>query len=956
MLQVWLLGSPRFRADARVANFAAPPRAVSLLAYLLVRGEQSRSALTGIFWRGLPEAEAAKKLRSHLWYIRASGLPDSVTQWLVADRRTVRWQPTEPVWVDVVEYESLAADPQAAERAVELYGGDFLAGIDDQWLRPVRSALRERQAGLLSLIAERARRSGDPAKAAEYARRALDIDPHREDALRALVGAVGDSGNRASAAEAYREFAQRLLTDLGVEPAAETTAVYRSVLGVGGEAAHNLPAAVTSFQGRERDVEMLQATLAERRLVSVVGTAGIGKTRLALEAARGVVRRYADGVWFVDLAPLAGGEAIWTSIAATLRLSDADDRSVTSALRHARALLILDNCEHVASAAAEVAGNIVSRCENVSLLATSREALRIDGERILHVAPLESPSLESATVPTASELERYPTVQLFLDRAADTLGAAPILDDEGSRRALVRILEWLDGIPLAIELVAAQMESFSFESLARELDGRFLLSATRSRTAPERQRTLQAALDWSYALLSESERRTLRSLGAFVGTWSMESAKQVLAAKGVDGQSIAASVALLVRKSMVTVADRSALARYRLLEPVRAYAIERLREAGEHDVVARRHAVHFAELARDGDDNPPRRQSLQADLDNFRAALRWTIADGRDAAVGSGLIGSLYWLFAVDALMVEGVRWCVAAAAALGRNPEPLQVVPVLLTMSGLHYLMHGAKGSAEASVAAATTAVERLRGVDDSKLQARALCTLACALDFVGRSSEAHAAASEALAFARACGATRRVAQALHVMADTADRSEVEYRRNLIGEALSAYRAAGHELGEGTALGSLSELEYGCGNLAEARRCALEARAKFGSLGRIPLLAIASYSLSLGDMEGARAAARESLASSAKVGALQHVSAAVQTLAAVALALGDPKQAARLLGASEAVLVASQCPRFYVQQQEYDATLTRLREALSPTELEARRSEGRTWSFSHVVGEAQSA
>jgi predicted ATPase/DNA-binding SARP family transcriptional activator len=958
MLHVWLFGNPRFRYDGVTSSFKAPPRAISLFAYLLLGGEQTRSALANVFWRDLPEDQAGKKLRSHLWYIRGSGLPERVADWLVADRHTVRWHPLEPVWVDVTDYRPLAADPRTAEAAAELYGRGLLADIDDDWLRPLRADLRERQIGLLCTMAERARHDGDAAAAAGYARRALDIDPHREGALRILVGAVADGGNRAAALEIYRDFATRLQADLGLEPSAESVAAYEAALHdaiPSGRPKHNLPAPVTTFHGRERDVEKLKADLATRRVVSVIGTPGIGKTRLALETARGMVHRYPDGVWFIDLAPLAEADSIWATVATALGLGYSTESAVLAALRDACTLLILDNCEHVTRSAESVAATIVARCESVSLLATSREALRTDGERVVRLAPLESPGLGVATTPTHAELERYSSVQLFMDRASDALGAPMPLDHASSRGALVRILARLDGIPLAIELVAAQMDSFGVETLADELDGRFLLAATRSRNGPERQRTLHGTLDWSYALLDERERRTFRSLGIFVGTWSLKSAKAVLADADAGDQSTATAVAMLVRKSLVVVAERTGDVRYRLLEPMRSYAIERLRESGGYDGIARRHADHFAMLADDGEENSPHRKDLQPDLDNFRAALRWSITERHDAVLGARLVGSLLWLFTVDALLAEGVRWCEAAIGRLGPNAEPTQVAPVLLTLAGVRFLMTGAPGAAEAAVSDATDAVELLRGVNDPKMSARALCTLGYALNLLGRQAGVLVAATEALKLARRCGDARRAAQALHLIADNTDPSEVARRRELITEALLGYQAAGHETGEASALGTLSELEYDCGNFAEARRYAMEAYAKLRATGRHPLLAIGFYSLALGDTAAARAASRESLESSAKIGALQHLSAAVQCLSGVALSEGNPAQAARLLGASEAMIAASGCPRYSVQESEFGRELARLRERLAPAELEARRNEGRAWSVGHALGEALS-
>jgi DNA-binding SARP family transcriptional activator len=333
VLQIRLFGPPQlFWSDVRL-RFGAPPRALSLLAYLLLYRAQplTRETVAFALWPDEAEAAARSTLRRYVYYLVSRALPArGATPWIVGDKRTLQWNPAAPLWLDVAEFESLASDENRAAEAVELYTADLAEGIDDEWLRPLRDRLREQQCVLLTKLVDSSRARGDRGRAIEYALRLLRHDPWREDAVRALMALRQESGDRAGALQTYRDFSKRLREELEVEPMTETAELYARIAEPVAELTaspaparppvvwHNLPTAFTSFLGRERKIETLRALLLERRLVTLTGTGGVGKTRLAVETARTLIECFPEGVWLVELAPLADPEMVAARIAAVL--------------------------------------------------------------------------------------------------------------------------------------------------------------------------------------------------------------------------------------------------------------------------------------------------------------------------------------------------------------------------------------------------------------------------------------------------------------------------------------------------------------------------------------------------------------------------------------------------------------------------------------------------------------
>ena len=394
----------------------------------------------------------------------------------------------------------------------------------------------------------------------------------------------------------------------------------------------NLPPSLTTFVGRAQALAQVRGQVRRSRMVTLIGSGGTGKTRLALEAASKLVANFADGVWLIELAPLADAALIPQAIAAVLgaRAAEGDTPPMTlveSTLRGKRALLLLDNCEHVIDEAANVAQTLLRALPELHLLASSREALGVEGETVYRVPSLSMPGSDGPPTPvdvTASEAG-----QLFVDRARSVAPSFALT--EHNVAAVAQVCRRLDGIPLAIELAAARLTALSVEELARRIDDRFRLLTGGRRTALPRQRTLRALVDWSYDLLSADERMVLNTLAVFAGGFSLDAAERVCPADAVTGTSVLDAVERLVGKSLLIAEQQHETeTRYRLLETIRQYASEKLVECGQADATRRRHFTYFQNLARSAADalqGPLALEwldRLEAEHDNLRAALDWS--------------------------------------------------------------------------------------------------------------------------------------------------------------------------------------------------------------------------------------------------------------------------------------------------------------------------------------------
>jgi predicted ATPase len=432
---------------------------------------------------------------------------------------------------------------------------------------------------------------------------------------------------------------------------------------------HNLPIQLTSFVGREQEIAGVKQMLSTSRLVTLTGTGGCGKTRLALKVAEDCaqfcVAEYPDGVWLVELAPVSDPALVPQTVAALLGVREEPGRALAKTLadylRPKSLLLILDNCEHLIEACAQLAETFLRACPNVKVLATSREAFGIPGETSFRVPSLVSPHPHR---PSPGEdvmsYAHYEAVRLFLDRATSVRPDFQVT--AANALALAQICHRLDGLPLAIELAAARVSAMTVDQIAARLDDRFRLLTGGSRTALPRQQTLKALIDWSWDLLSEVERTLLRRLSVFVGGWTLEAAENVTTGDGLTAPEVLDALAQLVNKSLVVMEDQGGSARYHLLETIREYARDRLIQAGEAEAVRRRHLDFFLRLAEMAEPGLRRADQikwlaqLETEHDNLRAVLKWSLHSGALEA-GWRIAGDLALFWYLRGYWNEGRDW-----------------------------------------------------------------------------------------------------------------------------------------------------------------------------------------------------------------------------------------------------------------------------------------------------------
>ena len=476
----------------------------------------------------------------------------------------------------------------------------------------------------------------------------------------------------------------------------------------------NLPERVSEFIGRDDEVRELASLVASRRLVTLTGSGGIGKTRLALAVAHELKAGFADGVWVAEFSPLADPSLVPATVAAAVGLElaagEVSARRVARALAGRRLLLVLDTCEHVIDAVAELAEVVLRLDSRVHVVATSREPLRAEGEQVYPVQPLAVPA-EADDNPW-----QYDAVRLFAVRSRGT--GTRLSEDQRVGSAIAAICRQLDGMPLAIELAAARASTLGIVELAAHLDDRFNLLTGGRRTALPRHQTLRAALDWSFELLTEHERVIFRRLAVFAGACGLDAAIAVAASADIAPSDLVDGIANLVAKSLVATAADGVVGRHRLLDTTRAYALEKLVESGEVDAIRRRHAEYYQatlEAAAEGkaaiDDWPA---AFAADIDNIRAALAWAFAIGGDPSIGLALAAAAVPIWFKASLLVECRGWMEKALSVLDAVDAKPDVEMVLQYALGCSLMFaQGMNDRAYAALIKASELAERHADID---------------------------------------------------------------------------------------------------------------------------------------------------------------------------------------------------------------------------------------------------
>lgn len=598
-----------------------------------------------------------------------------------------------------------------------------------------------------------------------------------------------------------------------------------------GGALHNLPVELTSFVGRAHELEELQNLLAGTRLVTLTGIGGAGKTRLALKLAAAVAADYPEGVWLVALGPILEESLLSQAVASVLdvreRSGESLDASLSRHLRDRRALLVLDGCEHLVDACARLVGLMLGSGHQLTVLTTSQEALRVPGEVIWRVPSLSLPASDGAA--GVSRLMESEAVRLFAERAALVQPGFTLVEQNGP--VIARICRRLDGLPLAIELAAAQIRLMPPNELELRLQDRFRLLTGGSRTALARHQTLRATVDWSYDHLDAAERALFRRLAVFSGTFDLEAAEAVCGGPPVP-PDVLGCLSRLVDRSMVGVQDGAgAMGRYHLLETLRQYGQERLTDSGDENV-RRRHAEYYGALARKGSDGlvgtaqSASLAGLELDQDNLRAALTWALGSDQDLALQVAAALGPYWY--IRGSLTEGHEWLAAATAA---NSAPSPTLARALTHAG--WVAYW-QGDYERSRALAEQGLAVARDLGDPMETARAVNLLGGVLHIADEDFEgARRCYAEAYDIRLRLNDRWGIASSLNNLALAEyDAGDYETAETLMQEALTQVDALGDRRARANALDSLARIVLERGKYAEARRYHSECLALAQELG----------------------------------------------------------------------------------------------------------------------------
>ena len=715
---------------------------------------------------------------------------------------------------------------------------------------------------------------------------------------------------------------------------------------------NNLPQQTTSFLGREEDLDHIRALMQDARLVTLGGAGGVGKTRCAVQIGAENIERYADGVWFCDLAPITDPAGVAAAVGRVLKIPDAPNvpmiEALVTYLRHKHVLLIFDNCEHVLPAVAALAAALLQNCAQLRILSTSREPLNIAGEALFRMPSLGMPA----------------AVALFEERARAANRKFSVTPENAA--TVADICRRLDGIPLAIELAAARIRVLSPKQLAEKLNERFRILTGGDRAALPRQQTMRALIDWSYEMLAERERSIFRQLAVFSGGFTYLTAAAVCETPEIDAIEVLDVLTSLVDKSLVSAEPGEDDARYRLLESMREYARDRLAERGELDAAVLAHARAFADyaekLGEEYDGIAPEMWLTRAavDMDNVRAALASSFSPKGDVSVGQRLAATLPRLFGVLAA-AEGQRWVRAALESVTEE-TPLRVRAALhLASASLASVFNQFR----AAHAAAGLAMSEFEELDDAEGLCDAQRLAGRSLVYLGRVAEGEALLTQALSCRRSRGSPRTGGILGDLAVARALTGDFPASRDLFSRASAAF-AEEHDTSKlAITAATLAEAEFLAGNAVEALALAERALTAVRELGRQRTAAailgnISAYHIALGQHEPARMHAREALQLSRDAQAdavsvafsLQHLSAvaALRSYEDAQQERENAMRAARVLGFVDGRLRSLEIAREHTEQTEYERVRAVLETRLGVAAFQEDYEHGMHWSEDRAV------
>jgi predicted ATPase/DNA-binding SARP family transcriptional activator len=698
-LSLSLLGSWQATLNGEPVTAFESDKVRALLAYLAVESGRShrRESLAALFWPERSERNARQNLSQALFNLRqAVGDQEAKPPIFFITQQTIQFNSNADFRLDVAAFTELITKAKhhrheqlaicgpclkRLERAIGQYQGDFLTGFSlpdsiafEEWALLKREQLHRQALETLFTLTEAYEVQGAAAVALPYAWRQVELDPWNEEGQQRLMRLLTLNGFRNEALAQYEKFRQLLWQDLGVEPVTGTQTLAEAIRSgeLDREAAalkiakphHNLPRQLTPFIGRESELKRIEEILEDEdcRLLTLVGPGGIGKTRLAARAAGDMLANYIHGVWFVDLSAQTEPGQVLATIALTLGVPEvASEPRLTTlkrALRQKQIFLLLDNFEHVIEAAPDVS-QLLAAAPGLTLMVTSREVLRLEGEYVYLVPPLTLPERQR-TLPAAA-LSQYEAVQLFLGRVR-TANPTFSLTEENAP-AVAEICIRLEGLPLAIELAAGRSRLFTPAQLLAQLQNRLRTLVSGARNLSHRQQTIRNTIEWSYRLLDEGDQRLFARLGVFIGGWTLEAAESVCS-PGLP-MDVLSGLGSLLDKSLIRQSKaRAGGSRFTMLETIREFAVEKLVESGEQQAMHRRHTAYFLEWSH----RPPGywgkfRLDVQAqEMENVRVLMRRGLASGELTAPVE-IVCSTYPTWEGRGYAVEIGNWLEAVLA-----------------------------------------------------------------------------------------------------------------------------------------------------------------------------------------------------------------------------------------------------------------------------------------------------
>src|SRR6266496_1501023 len=942
MLEVRLLGTFDIRYKKKTLNIPSRP-AQSLFAYLILSAGTAhrREKLAGLLWPDSLEETARDNLRHALWRMRKALESVSATRFLHADDVAISFKESSDYWLDATELEKLNDNASTDELIAVLsnYQGELLPGFYDDWVISERehlSSIYEHQmARLMSLLQE----EKHWLDILDWGERWIKLGQKPEPAYRALMVAHAAKGDMSKVAATY-ERCVKALKEFGIEPSQQTRALYQKLKagkenfetgtrvpakGKRKEAPKtNLPVPITSFIGREKEVEEIIKLLGKNRLVTLTGAGGMGKTRLAIQSSNSLVGKFKDGVWWIELVGLNDASLVPQAVAKAVDVREVPNQplieTLTENLASKQILLVMDNCEHLISACAQLADRLLSECKNLKILTTSREALDILGETVWHAPSLSLPDAQE--VIGIRSLSKYESVRLFTERA-EVLQPQFMLTEQNVQ-AVVQICRRLSGMPLAIELAAARIKMMTVDEIASRLDDRFSLLTSGNRSALPRQQTLRATIDWSHDLLSELERVLFRRLAVFAGGFRLDAAESICSHDELKRSDILDLLGRLVDKSLVVVDSAAGgQTRYRFLETIREYGFDKLKNAGEETLIRDHHLEFFMRLAVETEPHlyaPEQAEwfaRTDAEIDNLRAALDWSITgtEENEPRIRNGLqlVGILSWFWE------KGYRYEFSERlkSMLSHKTAGMQTIARARALTAAGFLQWGLGNFVEARPYH-VEALEIARNHEDNLILAWALVHLGTVLSALEEYDFAQSLLEECVAITkgfRNVGITV-AGMALSFLGDIyVVRNNEVHAREVYEEGIKLLRETNNS-----------------NNLAYSVR-------RFGYLV-----------LKEADYKRANALFRESLIRNQELGHQIGIMGAIAGLAALAVEVGKLSRAAQLYGIIEGRLAVLSLPLYITDQVEFNRGISALRARLDEKTCAKFWTKGKAMSLEEAI------